>query len=138
MYSGNVIWLVRISDFHLSTMNNKNRGSLEIVRDMLSVASEKCKKTRMLYDAHLNFSLLEKYLNILLKNGLLEPVDGSFYLVTWKGNDFLQKFEDYLERCSRVDKQINDVLEEKVALKNMCFNNEPSSEQNRKENLSFV
>ena len=130
--------LVRISDFHLRKMNNKNRSSLEIVRDMLSVASEKCKKTQILYDAHLNYLLLEKYLKILLANGLLETVDGSFYLVTWKGKDFLQKFEDYLERCSRIKEEITDVHQEKVALKNLCFNNEPSSKQNSKENLTFV
>ena len=118
--------LVRNSDFHLSGMKNKNRDSLEIVRDMLSVATKKCKKTQILYDAHLNFSLLEKYLNILLKNGLL-AVDGSFYLITWKGKDFLQKFEDYLERCSKLDQEINEVREEKVALKNLCLNNESSS-----------
>ena len=129
MYSGKVIWLVKISDFRLRKTKSKNRGSLEIVRDMLNVATEKCKKTQILYDAHLNYLLLEKYLNILLKNELLE-VDGSFYLVTWKGKDFLQKYEEYLERCSRIDKEITDVQEEKGALKNLCFNNEPSSKQN--------
>ena len=88
---------------------------------MLAVATEKCRKTRILYDAHLNYLLLEKYLGLLLKNNLLEIVDGSFYLVTWKGNDFLQKYEDYLEQCNRIDKQITDVREEKAALKNMCL-----------------
>ena len=115
--------LVRISNFHLRKMKSKNRSSLEIVHDMLSVATEKCKKTRILYDAHLNYLLLEKYLSVLLKNGLLE-IDGSFYLVTWKGKDFLQKYEDYLERCSRIDKEITDMQEEKFALKNLCFNDE--------------
>ena len=63
-----VILLVRISVFPLRKNKNKNRTSLEIVRDMLSVATEKCRKTQILYDAHLNYLLLEKYLNILLKN----------------------------------------------------------------------
>ena len=122
-----VILLVRISVFPLRKNKNKNRSSLEIVRDMLSVATEKSRKTQILYDAHLNFLLLEKYLNILLKNNLLEIVDGSFYLVTWKGKDFLQKYEDYQERCNRIDKQITDVHKEKTALKSLCFNDEPGS-----------
>ena len=130
--------MVRISAFPLRKNKNKNRDSLEIVRDMLSVATEKSRKTQILYDAHLNFLLLEKYLNILLKNNLLEIVDGSFYLVTWKGKDFLQKYEDYLERCNRIDKQITDVHEEKAALKSLCFNDEPSSKQNSKENLTLA
>ncbi len=116
-----MILLVRNSDFHLRNIHNKNRGSLEIVRDMLSVATKKCKKTQILYDAHLNFSLLVKYLNILLKNGLL-AVDGSFYLVTWNGKEFMRKYEDHLERCSIINKEIKDVQEERTALKNMCFN----------------
>ena len=113
--------MVRISAFPLRKNKNKNRNSLEIVRDMLSVATEKSRKTQILYDAHLNFLLLEKYLNILLKNNLLDIVDGSFYLITWKGKDFLQKYEDHLEQCNRIDKQIMDVREEKAALKNMCL-----------------
>lgn len=129
--------LVRISDYRLRKMKSKNRNSLEIVRDMLSVATEKCKKTQILYDAHLNYLLLEKYLNILLKNELL-GVDGSFYLVTWKGKDFLQKYEDYVDRCSRIDKEIIDMHQEKVALKSLCFNNKPCSEQSAKENLANV
>ena len=125
--------MVRFSVFPLRKNKNKNRTSLEIVQDMLSVATEKCRKTQILYDAHLNYLLLEKYLNILLRNNLLEIVDGSFYLVTWKGKDFLQKYEDYVERCKRIDKQITDVHEEKAALKRICFNDKPSSEQIKKE-----
>ena len=138
LYAGKVIWLFRISEFYLRETRNKNRSSLEIVRDMLSVATEKSKKTQILYDAHLNYQLLEKYLKILLKNDLLETVDDSFYLVTWKGKNFLQKYEDYLERCSRIGEEIKDVHKEKVALKNLCFNNEPSSKQNAKEKLALV
>ena len=130
--------MVRISAFPLRKNKNKNRDSLEIVRDMLSVATEKCRKTQILYDAHLNFLLLEKYLNILLKNNLLEIVDGSFYFVTWKGKDFLQKYEDHLERCNRIDKELTEMREEKAALKSLCFNDEPSSKQNSKENLTFA
>ena len=129
--------MVRISAFPLRKNKNKNRNSLEIVRDMLSVATEKCRKTQILYDAHLNFLLLEKYLELLLKNNLLE-VDGSFYLVTWKGKDFLQKYEDYVERCSRIDKELTEMRDEKGALKSLCFNDEPSSKQNSKENLTFA
>ena len=81
---------------------------------------------------------MEKYLNILLKNNLLEIVDDSFYLITWKGKDFLKKYEEYVERCKRIGEEINDACKEKVALKNMCFNNEPNSKQNTEEKSSLV
>jgi|GEM_PF-846166 len=138
LYAGKVIWLFRIPDFRLIKTNKKNRSSLEIVRDMLSVATERSRKTRILYDAHLNYRLLEKYLKILLENGLLKPVDDSCYLVTWKGKNFLQNYEEYLERCKRIGEEINDARKEKLALKNMCFNNEPNSKQNTEEKLSLV
>ena len=130
--------MFRIPDFRLIETKKKNRSSLEIVRDMLSVATEKSRKTQILYDAHLNYQLLEKYLKILLKNDLLETVEDSFYLVTWKGKNFLQNYEYYLERCSRIGEEIKDARKEKLALKNMCFNNEPKSKQNAKEKEALV
>ena len=114
--------MFKISDFQFKKSENKNRGSLEIVRDMLSVVTKKSKKTRILYDAHLNYRLLEKYLNILIKNELLEPVDNSCYLITSKGKNFLQNYDEYTERCKRIGKEIKDIKKEKMALKNMCFN----------------
>jgi predicted transcriptional regulator len=130
--------LFRISDFRLKKTENKNRTSLEIVRDMLSVATERRRKTRILYDAHLNHRLLEKYLKILLENGLLQTVEDSCYLVTGKGKNFLQNYEEYLERCKKIGEEIMDARKEKLALKNMCFNNEQNSKQNAKEKLEFV
>ena len=130
--------MFRISDFYLRETRNKNRSSLEIVRDVLSVATERSRKTRILYDAHLNYLLLEKYLKILLENDLLKTVDDSCYLVTLKGKNFLQNYEEYVERCKRIGEEIKDARKEKLALKNMCFNNEPNSKQNAKEKLSLV
>jgi predicted transcriptional regulator len=128
--------LFRIRDFRFRKTENKNRSSLEIVRDILWVATDKCKKTRILYDAHLNYRLLEKYLEIVLENGLLEIVDGSFYLVTWKGKNFLQTYEEYLDRCKRIGEEIKDARKEKLALRSMCFNTEVESKRNGKEKLA--
>jgi len=114
--------LFRIRDFRLRKTENKNRSSLEIVRDMLFVATERCRKTRILYDAHLNYRLLEKYLKILLENGLLKCVDGSCYLITKKGKEFLQDYDEYIERCKKIGEEIEGARKEKLALKNLCFN----------------
>ena len=118
--------LFKISNFYLKKTDHKNRSSLEIVRDILLVASEKIKKTRILYDAHLNYHLLEKYLGILLKNDYLATVDDSCYLVTFKGKCFLKKYKVHHERCIRIGEEIMDVHKEKMTLKNMCFNNKPN------------
>ena len=118
-----VVWLSTLSDIGLKKSKNKNRNSLEIVRDVLSVASEKKRKTRIMYEANLSFRLMEKYLSSLLEGGLLERVEDSFYVVTSRGKEFLQLYEDYLDRCSRIGVEIKGVYEDRLLLENMCFNN---------------
>jgi predicted transcriptional regulator len=130
--------LLRVSDLGLRKKKNKNRGRLEIIRDMLSAASEKTRKTRIMYQASLSYRLLEKYLNSLLESGLVECVDDSFYLITWKGKEFLQSYDDYLERCRRLGEEIRGVRKDMLLLENMCFNDESNSKQMAKEKEVLV
>jgi len=132
------MWLSTVSDLGLSKKKNKNRGRLEIVRDMLCAASEKTKKTRIMYQASLSYRLLEKYLKSLLESGLVECVDDSFYLITWRGKEFLQTYDDYLERCKRLGEEIRSARKERLFLENMCFNNELGSKQMAKEKEVLV
>jgi len=132
------MWLSMVSDLGLSRKKNKNRGRLEIIRDMLSAASEKTKKTRLMYQASLSYRLLEKYLNSLLESRLVERVDDSFYLITWRGKEFLQSYDDYLERCRRLGEEIRRVRKDRLFLENMCFNNESNSKRMAKEKEVFV
>jgi predicted transcriptional regulator len=130
--------LLRVSDLGLRKKKNKNRGRLEIVRDMLSAASEKTKKTRIMYQASLSYRLLEKYLKSLLESGLVQCVDDSFYLITWKGKEFLQSYDDYLGRCKRLGEEIRGVRKDMLLLENMCFNDESNSKQMAKEKEVLV
>ena len=107
----------------LGNKGKKNRDSLEIVRDVLSVASEKTRNTRIMYQANLSYRIMEKYLNSLLEGDLLERVDDSFYVVTWRGKEFLQMYNDYVERCRRIGEEIGGVRKDRLLLENMCFNN---------------
>ena len=127
-----------LSDLGLRKNKNKNRRRLEIVRDMLSAASEKTKKTRILYQAHLNYRQLEKYLKSLLEKGLVECDDDSSYLITWRGKNFLQMYEDYLERCRRLGEEIKGARKDRLLLENMCFNNEANSKQMANEKQVLV
>jgi len=132
------MWLSTVSDLGLSKKKNKNRGRLEIVRDMLCAASEKTKKTRIMYQASLSYRLLEKYLKSLLESGLVECVDDSFYLITWRGKEFLQSYDDYLERCRRLGEEIRGARKDRLLLENMCFNNELDSKHMAKEKEVLV
>ena len=114
------------------------RYSLEIVRDMLLIASVKVRKTRMMYQANLSFRQSEKYLKSLLENGLMECHDDSCYLITKRGKDFLQMYDDYLERSRRIGDEINGARKDMLLLENMCFNSECNSKRIARENEVLV
>ncbi len=116
--------LPRVVKINSRRRENKHRRKLEIVVDMLSVAIEKAKKTRIMYQANLSYRLVEKYLRHLLGSGLVELDDDSFYQITFKGKEFLQLYADYVERCRRVDEEISGVKKDVLLLEDMCFNNE--------------
>jgi predicted transcriptional regulator len=119
--------LVLNSDFN--SRSRKYRPSLEIVKDMLVIVSVKSRKTRVMYQANLSYRLMERYLKNLLENGLVECDDGSCYLITRKGKEFLQMYDDYVERCKRIDNDVNGVRKNRVLLEKMCFNNSFNSKK---------
>jgi hypothetical protein len=72
---------------------------------------------------------MEKYLSSLLESDLLERDDDSFYVVTWRGKEFLQMYDNYVERCRRISEEIGGVRKDRLLLENMCFNNEFDSKR---------
>jgi len=123
------MWLSRVLNPDLGKGKGKNRNSLEIVRDMLSIVSVKTKKTRIMYQANLSYPQMEKYLKSLLVSGLVECDDDSFYLITRKGKEFLQMYADYLERCRRIREETSGARKDRLLLENICFNNEHDSKR---------
>jgi len=99
---------------------NKNRCSLDIVHEMLSIASVKVRKTKIMYGANLSFLQLEKYLSALLGSGLLAHDEEFGYLVTRTGVEFLQLYEDYLERSMRLKSEVERNTKDRQHLENMC------------------
>ena len=75
-----------------------------------------------MYGANLNFLQVEKYLNALLGNGLLKSDGYSGYLTTGSGLEFLQLYEDYLERTSRLKEEVERNAKDRLRLESMCFN----------------
>jgi predicted transcriptional regulator len=107
----------------LNSREKKHRSRLEIVRDVLFVVTVRTRKTRIMYQTNLSFQLIEKYLGSLVNGGLVEFCDGSHYLITDRGKDFLQMYDDYLDRCKRINDDVGEVRKNRVVLENMCFNN---------------
>ena len=110
---------------------NKNRCSLDIAREVLSIVSVKVRKTRIMYGANLSFVQVEKYLSALLGSGLLEH-DGNFgYLITERGKEFLKLYKDYLEQSASLKEKVEKNAVDRLRLENMCFNNKSVVNQNR-------
>jgi predicted transcriptional regulator len=99
---------------------NKNRSNLDIVREVLSIALVKVCKTRIMYGANLSFHQLEKYLSALLGNALLSFDGDSGYLTTASGEEFMQLYQDYLDRSSRLRGEVERNTKERQYLENLC------------------
>lgn len=103
-----------------SMKKGSNRHSLDIVSDMLSAASVKARKTRIMYQANLSFTQVEKYLHSLLENGLLCHGGDSCYAVTQKGLEFLKLYSEYVEHCKQIKDRVNQSSRERLLLEDMC------------------
>ena len=113
---------------------NKNRSSIDIVREVLSIALVKVCKTRIMYRANLSFHQLEKYLRALLGNALLSFDGESGYLTTTSGKEFLALYEDYLERSMHLIGEVENNTKDRQHLENMCgFRKDDLSPNNRKK-----
>ena len=108
---------------------NKNRCGLDIVREVLSIASVKVRKTKIMYGANLSFHQVEKYLSVLLRSGLLEHDVDSGYLITGAGRGFLVLYEGYLERSNVLREEVERNTKDRLRLENMCFNSQSEINQ---------
>lgn len=72
-----------------------NRNNLDICVDILHVARKGAKKTHIVYKANLNFKIVKKYINRLIKTGMLSSAnDSSLYVTTGQGIKFLVKYNE--------------------------------------------
>ena len=69
------------------------RSRIDISIDILEVAKKEVNKTGIVYRTNLNFKLAERYLDLLLKHGLVENRLDK-YITTDKGKIFLAKAKE--------------------------------------------
>jgi len=67
------------------------RSTFEIIAEILRVAKNGAKKTRIMYACGLSYRFVEKYLALLLETGLLRI--GNSYHTTEKGIRFLRNYQ---------------------------------------------
>ena len=98
----------------------KYRTKLEIVADILRVVSKGARKTHIMYQCNLSYTLLNRYLREVLDAKLVCKDDGNnCYVVTRKGRAFLQGFKTYIAQSKKLRKRFSAVREKEVRLENM-------------------
>ena len=68
------------------------RNNLDICADILRVALDGARKTKIVYQANLNFGIVKGYLDYLLANRLLSE-EAPFFRSTERGVEYLESYE---------------------------------------------
>ena len=96
------------------------RGKLDIIADILTVASQKPKKTQIMYQANLSFRVLQKYLAEMTGASLICFVDETrCYALTSKGEEFLAAYLQYSKSNRHAEKMIDEVNSKKQTLEKL-------------------
>jgi predicted transcriptional regulator len=73
----------------------KYRSRTEIVVNILDAANGGATKTKIMYKAFLSYVQLKEYLSVLIKNNLLEYIDGTHkFNTTEKGLNYLKVYNE--------------------------------------------
>ncbi len=99
---------------------SKYRDKLQIIANILNIASRRAKKTQIMYQANLSYKLLCRYLSEVQNAGLVAYENEECYVLTAKGKEFLSRHGEYSKRCKSLEDHLNDVNSEKSILERMC------------------
>lgn len=101
---------------HASGRRRPYRNRREIAADILEIAKNGSRKTRIMYLGNLSFDLLRKYVDLLVRLELLEIRDGpdKTYVATEKGRQFLEEFKE-LQTHSAIVEAKKQSLERRLA-----------------------
>ena len=72
------------------------RGKVDIIADILKAAKGGSKRTRVVYETNLNFTIFQEYLDVLVERGLIERFNGQVY-TTDMGFEYIRIYDDLYE-----------------------------------------
>jgi predicted transcriptional regulator len=97
------------------------RSRLDIIANILRVASGNAKKTQIMYEAKLSYKLLIKYLTEVSEASLINfEYERQCYLLTAKGREFLEAYKEYSRSNKRIEKRLNEINGKKKVLEELC------------------
>jgi predicted transcriptional regulator len=97
------------------------RRRLDIIADILRVVSGNAKKTQIMFQANLSYTVLQKYLAEIMGASLISFEDEErYYVLTDKGRVFLDGYQEYSKTNMHLEKGLNDVRTKKAVLEELC------------------
>ena len=97
------------------------REHFDIIADILNVAGHKPKKTQIMYQANLNYSILQRYLSEVVAAALVSFESHSqSYALTPKGQEFLYAYKEYSKTRQHVEKRLNEAAMKRKVLEQLC------------------
>ena len=104
------------------------RDRLDIIADILNVASREAKKTQIMYQANLSYKVLQRYLSEIVTASLIRFEDNKqCYLLTGKGHEYLDAYKEYARYSKTMEKRLNDFSVKRKILENLCPINQAES-----------
>jgi len=97
----------------------RHRNRLQIIADILCVVKRGSRKTRIMRQARLSYTLLCRYLAEVVKADFVY-YENRNYILTGRGERFLDKFNEYIEHCEHLNDHLNKVSSERIELEKMC------------------
>jgi len=80
---------------------NQRRSNIEIIAEMLKVGENGAGKTKIMYNANLSYTQIQKYLGFLLSHGFINKMQignpAVTYRVTDSGLKLLQSIDSVIE-----------------------------------------
>ena len=99
------------------------RNRLDIIADILQVVSQNAKKTQIMYQANLSYKVLQRYLRNITAASLIDFEKAEqCYVLTPKGQEFLEAYKDYAKTNKSIEKRLNDFNNKKKTLEELCSN----------------
>ena len=99
------------------------RGKLDIIADILQVVRQNAKKTQIMYQANLSYKVMQRYLSDITAASLISfEATEQCYVLTPKGQDFLEAYKDFDKTNKSIEKRLNDVDSKKKNLEELCSN----------------
>lgn len=99
------------------------RRRLDIIVDILSVVGQNAKKTQIMYRANLSYKVLQRYLAEVTEASLIRFENKTHcYVLTEKGKRFLEEYRKYHKSHKRIEKQLNEVQNQRQVLEEFCSN----------------